>query len=46
MEGTNTFIHVQGSESKDIHLKYNNMKRARKEITFEKNELKKAVQII
>jgi hypothetical protein len=30
-EGTNTFIHVQGNKSEDIHLKYNNMKKAKKE---------------
>jgi hypothetical protein len=44
-EGTNTFIHVQGSESNDINVKYNNMKKAKKEITFEKNELKKVVHL-
>jgi polygalacturonase len=44
-EGTNTFIHVQGNKSEDIHLKYNNMKKAKKEVTFEKDELKKAVHL-
>lgn len=45
-EGTNTFIHIQGSASNDISLRYNNTKKAREGTTFEKEDLKKVVQSI
>ena len=45
-EGTNGFIHLQGQYNKDILLKYNNTKKAKKEITFSDEDLKKAVEII
>lgn len=45
-EGTNTFIHIQGNDCSDISLRYNNTKKAKVAVTFEKEELKKVVQSI
>jgi hypothetical protein len=45
-EGTNNFIHLQGQDNKDITLRYNDTKKAWKEITFSNEELKKSVTII
>ena len=44
-EGCNTFIHLQGQECKDITLRNNNFKRAKKDITYENDSLKKNVEI-
>ena len=40
---TNTFIHLQGSGSRDIILRDNHVKKAKKEITFADNNVSKAV---
>jgi hypothetical protein len=45
-EGTNSFIHLQGQDNKDITLRYNDTKKAKKEISFSNEGLKKSVTII
>lgn len=44
-EGCNTFIHFQGQECKDITLRNNNLKKTKKEITYQNDSLKKNVEI-
>lgn len=44
-EGTTTFIHVRGADTKDIELRNNRTRRAKKSVTFENEEVKKAVTI-
>jgi hypothetical protein len=45
-EGTNSFIHLQGQDNKNITLRYNDTKKAKKEISFSNEGLKKSVTII
>ena len=45
-DGTNTFIHVQGNTADHVNIKYNETRKAKKEITFEKEELKKAISVL
>lgn len=44
-ENTYTFIHVQGDKINDITLRNNNTKKAAGAITFEKEELRKVVEL-
>jgi hypothetical protein len=44
-DGTNIFIHVQGNAGNDILLRNNNTKKTKEPITFEKEELRKVVEI-
>jgi hypothetical protein len=45
-ESTNTFINVQGKSAKYVSLKYNETRKAKKEITFDKVEMRKAISIV
>jgi hypothetical protein len=42
-EDTNTFIHLEGSRSKDIILRDNHVRKAKKEITFGDKSVSKAI---
>lgn len=42
-DGTATFIHVQGTATKDLTLRYNRTGKAKKSVTFENDGVKKAV---
>src|SRR5665647_1633803 len=44
-EGTNVFIHLQGNTSKEITLRGNNKKKARKDISFGDEGLRKSVDL-
>jgi hypothetical protein len=44
-EGTNVFIRLSGKESKDISLRNNDTRKAKKRIVFSDEELKKEVEI-
>lgn len=44
-EGTNIFVHVQGNANNEIILQDNNTGKAREAITFDKEELRKAVEL-
>ena len=39
-EGTSTFVHVNGNAANDVSLKYNETRKAKREITYEKNAKK------
>ncbi|HTE23779.1 glycoside hydrolase family 28 protein [Flavitalea sp.] len=45
-EGTNVFIHLEGKESNDISLRFNNVKRAKEPITYSSQELRKVMNNI
>lgn len=45
-EGTTSFIHLQGENNKNITLRYNDTKRAKKEMTFSNEGQRKSVSII
>jgi hypothetical protein len=44
-EGTTTFMHVKGAGTKEIELRNNRIRKAKKSVTFENKEVKKAVTI-
>lgn len=44
-EGAHVFVHVQGEDSKDITLRSNNTKKASKDITYENEGMRKAIDL-